>query len=170
MGKKASRKIGNNFIQKNKKLNNTQNEGKKQELENKLLELSDDDIEKLFEAGKIDQSEYEYILSFRKKQRNKKKSQKEKFEERIRCNDNIIQKVINLGRKFRVQEIFQRQESNKNRTKLNYSDEEIEQDIEKEERMRERRTTGKRKDERSRNSKSLTFDRKSRGRGREIDR
>jgi len=63
--------------------------------------------------GKIDQAEYEYILSFRKKKKARKKSDKEKFEERIRCNNNVIQKVIRLGRKFRLQEIFSRQENSK---------------------------------------------------------
>ena len=82
-------------------LNNSEN--KKQEkpktkeelLEEKILELSDSEIEALFESGKIDQNEYEYILDFRKNAKNKKKSKQEQFEARIRCDNAIIEKKTN---------------------------------------------------------------------------
>lgn len=91
MGKK-SKQIG--------KDNQTQE--KKEMIKSKILELSDEEIEKLFEDGKITQNEYEAIINYRKQK--KKKTDKEKFEERIRCNNSIIQKIITLGRKFKKQE------------------------------------------------------------------
>lgn len=91
MGKK-SKQIGKD----------NQSQEKKEKIKAKILELSDEEIEKLFEEGKITQSEYEAIINYRKQK--KKKTDKEKFEERIRCNNGIIQKIITLGRKFRKQE------------------------------------------------------------------
>lgn len=124
---------------KSKESNVEQSEEKRKLLEEKLLELTDEELEALFEMGKIDQAEYEYILSFRKKKKARKKSDKEKFEERIRCNNSVIQKVVNLGRKFRLQEIFSRQGNSKKSITQNENYLEEEQDIEREERLRENR-------------------------------
>lgn len=141
LGKKASRMISKNKSNnlKSNKSNSNQSEEKRKQLEEKLLELTDKELEALFEMRKIDQTEYEYILAFRKKQKARKKSDKEKFEERIRCNNSVIQKVVNLGRKFRLQEIFSRQGNTKRSATQNENYLEEEQDIEREERLRESR-------------------------------
>lgn len=75
---------------------------KQNQIKEKILELTDEQIDKLFEKGKITQSEYEAILNYRKSK--KKKTEKEKFEERVRCNNGIIQRIIALGKKFKKQE------------------------------------------------------------------
>ena len=118
----------------------------------KIAELSDEQLEKLFESGKINQSEYELILEYRKKLK-KKKTDKEKFEERIRCNNGIIQKIVNLGRKFRKQENEYKkyQESLKNNQLEDL-------DLQKEERIRSK-GNGERQIERSHGSKGRTHDR-----------
>lgn len=103
MGKK-SKQIGrekSNLIVESNKAPISQD--KKEKIQARIAELSDEQLDKLFESGKITQSEYEAILEYRKKLK-KKKTEKEKFEERIRCNNGIIQKIVNLGRKFRRQE------------------------------------------------------------------
>lgn len=133
MGKRASKNFGNkksNLIV-DKKIQD--NDEKKKKVEDKILELSDDEIEKLFEDGKINQLEYEYILDYRKKLKDKNKTQKEKFEERIRCNNTIINKIIQLGRKFRSQEnIYKKEASLQAMLEAN-------QDLEREERERDRK-------------------------------
>ena len=98
------KKVKNNtlIIEKNKVKENNNSKN----LQDKLLELEDFEIEALFENGRITQDEYEYILNFRLKKKEKKKNQKKQFEERIRCDNNIIQKVINLGRRFRVEDLL----------------------------------------------------------------
>jgi hypothetical protein len=158
MGKNASKKVGNKKTSIFNRKTSAINEEKKAQLENKLLELSDEEIENLYNNGKIDQSEYEYILKFRKRKKERKKSDKEKFEERIRCNDTIIQKVIELGRKFRIQEMFKKQEIEENKRNdallqslqgIGIEDEE--QDIERGERLRSRGARSHFKDERERN-------------------
>ena len=122
---------------------------KKEGLEEKLLNFSEEEIEKLFEMGKINQFEYEQIINCRKKK--KKKSQKEIFEERIRCNDTIIDKIIKLGKKFRRQESEYKKQETLNRMI------EQESDIEREERIHTR-------------SKIKTKERTKGGRGRDLDR
>ncbi len=92
------------------------NKAEKENIQARIADLSDEKLEKLFEMGKITQSEYEAILEYRKKLK-KKKTEKEKFEERIRCNNGIIQKIVNLGRKFRRQEIQQEEYQNSLRNK-----------------------------------------------------
>jgi len=165
MGKKASRKVGNkrvNSIFSNKKVSSQETEERKQKLEDKLLELSDSEIEALFQAGKIDQAEYEYILEFRKRKKERKKSQKEKFEERIRCNNVIIEKVIKLGRIFRLQEMMNKQSIGKTKRETTSIESLDEQDIEKDERIR---TKNEKTREKGRSHEERGF-----GRGREIDR
>ena len=130
------------FSKRQEKPNNVaSSESSSQKLEDKLLELTDEEIETLFKLGKIDQAEYEYIMEFRKKKKEKKKTQKEKFEERIRCNNSIIEKVINLGRIFRVQEMFRTGKIDETKAKKDISNIEellsdIDKDIEREERVR----------------------------------
>lgn len=121
---------------------------KKEKFKAKLLEISDEQLEKLFETGKITQSEYEAILEYRKKLK-KKKTEKEKFEERIRCNNGIIQKIVNLGRKFRRQEAMyeQYQDNLRNQDKILDRDERI------------RSGSGQKQIERSRGSKGRERDR-----------
>ena len=114
MGK--SKQIGRNNLIVDSKKSIKVNEVEKETLQSRIAELSDEKLEKLFETGKITQSEYEAILEYRKKLK-KKKSEKEKFEERIRCNNGIIQKIVNLGRKFRRQELHQEEYQNSLRNK-----------------------------------------------------
>ena len=66
MKKGSSKRIGkkSNLIIESNKLSSNSNDAK---LQDKLLQLDDSEIEALFEAGKINQNEYEYILNFRKK-------------------------------------------------------------------------------------------------------
>lgn len=115
MGK--SKQIGrnNNLIVDSKKTVQVNN-AEKEALKTRIEDLSDEKLEKLFETGKITQSEYEAIIAYRKKLK-KKKTEKEKFEERIRCNNGIIQKIVNLGRKFRRQELHQEEYQNSLRNK-----------------------------------------------------
>ena len=160
MKKGSSKRIGkkNNLIIESNKSNSNSNDTK---LQDKLLQLDDSEIEALFEAGKITQDEYEYILNFRKKKKLRKKSQKEQFEERIRCDNNIISKVINLGRRFRVEDLLKHgkfEEAKKSDVNKEFFDE---QEYNIDERVRD-----KRKEERL---KEKYIDRNSRGRGRERD-
>ena len=160
MKKGSSKRIGkkNNLIIESNKSNSNSNDTK---LQDKLLQLDDSEIEALFEAGKITQDEYEYILNFRKKKKLRKKSQKEQFEERIRCDNNIISKVINLGRRFRVEDLLKHgkfEEAKKSDVYKEFFDE---QEYNIDERVRD-----KRKEERL---KEKYIDRNSRGRGRERD-
>ena len=115
MGKAKQIGRNNNLIVDSKK-NIQVNNAEKEALKARIADLSDEKLEKLFEAGKITQSEYEAIIEYRKKLK-KKKTEKEKFEERIRCNNGIIQKIVNLGRKFRRQEILQEEYQNSLRNK-----------------------------------------------------
>lgn len=121
---------------------------KREMIKARIAELSDEQIEKLFESGKISQSEYEAILDYRKKLK-KKKTEKEKFEERIRCNNGIIQKIINIGRKFRRQEMQKQGE---------YNELDKDQELEREERLRTR-GDGQKQMERGRSSGGRTHDR-----------
>ena len=161
MKKGSSRKIGkkNNLIVESNKTSS--NEGSTK-LQDKLLELEDSEIEALFEAGRITQDEYEYILNFRKKRKARKKSKKEQFEERIRCDNNIISKVVNLGRRFRVEDLLRRgkfEEARKADINKEFFDEE--QEYQLDQRVRDRN-----KEERL---KQKYMERNSRGRGRERD-
>ena len=115
MGKAKQIGRNNNLIVDSKKTIQVNN-AEKEVLKARIADLSDEKLEKLFEAGKITQSEYEAIIEYRKKLK-KKKTEKEKFEERIRCNNGIIQKIVNLGRKFRRQEILQEEYQNSLRNK-----------------------------------------------------
>lgn len=156
MRKKASKKIGKQntgIIFKNSK-------SKDENIEEKLLDFSDEEIEKLFEMEKISQSDYEYILALKKKSKEKKKSNQEKFEERIRCNDTIIQKIIRLGRKFRKEELNAQKAKEEARLQalLAQTGTQKEPDVERDERI-------KSKEDRNISSRS-----RNRGRGREIDR
>lgn len=140
MGKKASKKIGRNNLIVNKTKVKNQNE-------EKLLALSDDELEKLFEEGKITQSEYEYIL---KKKKSKKKSGQNKFEERIRCDKSIIDKIVKLGQKFRREELKMQEEARIQRLLSRTGEEEPDiqigaRDREKEDRIRQR-NNGRSKD------------------------
>lgn len=137
---------------------------KEEKLVETLLELSDSEIEALFEAGRITQDEFEYILDFRKKnKKSKNKSQKEQFEERIRCDNSVIEKVVNLGRRFRVEDLLAHgkfEEAKKADVNKEFSEEIEDQEMEigardkhKEERLRQK-----------------YLERTSRGRGRERDR
>ncbi len=123
--KKSSKKIQNSNSKHNKLT--SEQEAK---LEEKLAELSEEEIEKLFELGKIDQIEFEAIMMLKK--RKKKKTQKEKFEERIRCDQTIIDKIVNLGRIFRMKE------NNVKRQNALDSMIQQEEDLEREERVREK--------------------------------
>ena len=125
MGKK-SRQIGkgNKLIVDSNKTEISQE--KKEKIQARIAELSDEQLERLLERGKITQYEYEAILEYRKKIK-KKKTEKEKFEERIRCNNGIIKKIVNLGKKFRKQEneYKQYQENLKDEEKILNKDERI---------------------------------------------
>jgi len=145
MGKKASKKIGvkkkKSYIESPKQ-SPYEIEKNKKEFEEKLLNLSDEEIERLFEEGKINQEEYEYILGLKKKKKQRAKSQKEKFEERIRCNNTIIEKVISLGKKFRRQELDaskkRKEQDTINKLLLEMEENEIDEpDIERGERLRD---------------------------------
>lgn len=161
--KKSSKNIGkksNFIIESNKKLSNE----KSSKLQDKLLELEDSEMEALFEAGRITQDEYEYILNFRKKQKSRKKSQKEQFEERIRCDNTIIAKIVNLGRRFRVEDLLAHgkfEEARKADVDREFLDE-----IEEQENFIDARTRDRQKEERL---KQKYLDRNSKGRGRERD-
>ncbi len=160
------KKFSNKKVEKQSNLiveSKKKDDKKSQKLQDKLLELEDSEIEALFEAGRITKEEYEYILNFRKKQKDKKKSEKEKFEERIRCNNQIIEKIVNLGRKFRVEDLIAHgnfEEARKVDTNKEFVNQ-IEEEYKLEERYRD-----KTKESRGRLKQ---MERESRGRGRERD-
>lgn len=161
---KASKRFGkkNNLIVESKK--NKTADDKNEKLQDKLLELEDSEIEALFEAGRITQDEYEYILEVRKKKKSRKKNQKEQFEERIRCDNTIISKIINLGRRFRVEDLLAHgkfEEARRADVNKDFFDE-----IEEQEYSIADRTRDKQKEERL---KQKYLDRNSKGRGRERD-
>lgn len=161
MKKGSSKRIGkkNNLIIESNNSKSTSNDAK---LQDKLLQLDDSEIEALFEAGRITQDEYEYILNFRMKKKARKKSKQEQFEERIRCNNTIISKVINLGRRFRIEDLLAHgkfEEAKKADVNKEFFDEE--QEFQIDERVRD-----KRREERL---KEKYIDRNSKGRGRERD-
>ena len=158
---KASKKFG--IIGAGKKENKKKDE-KDEKLQDKLLDLEDSEIEALFEAGRITQEEYEYILDFRNKQKARKKNQKQQFEERIRCDNTIIAKIVSLGRRFRVEELLAHGKIEEAR-RVDIR-KEIVKDIENQEYQLEDRTRDKQKEERL---KQKFIDRNSRGRGKERD-
>lgn len=163
MRKNSSKKIGkkSNLIVESQK---SKSDEKSLKLQEKLLELEDSELEALFEAGRITQDEYEYILNLRKKKKEKKKSQKEQFEERIRCDNSIISKIVNLGRRFRVEDLLAHgkfEEARKADINREFFDE-----IEEKEYQIDARTRDRQKEERL---KQKIIDRNSRGRGRERD-
>ena len=121
--KKSSKRIQNSSSKGNKLTSEQE-----KRLQEKLAELSEEEIEKLFELGKIDQFEFETIMMLKK--RKKKKTQKEKFEERIRCDKTIIDKIINLGK------IFRKRENDIKRQNALDSMIQQEEDLEREERLR----------------------------------
>lgn len=152
-GKKEKK---NNLIVESKK---TVSYDKNKKLQDKLLEMEDSELEALFEAGRITQNEYEYILDFRKR---KKKRQKDLFEERIRCNNTIIEKVIELGRKFRIENLLEHgkfEEAKRADVKHEFFNQEDEQDFE----------IGARDKNKEERLKQRYVDRNSKGRGRERD-
>ena len=103
-------------------------------------------------------------MNFRKKQKSKKKSEQEKFEERIRCDNTIISKIVNLGRKYRVEELLQHGKFEEaKRADINN---EFVAEIENQEYELQERTRDKQREERL---KGRTLDRGSNGRGRERD-
>ena len=158
---KASKKFG--IISAGKKENKKKNE-KDEKLQDKLLDLEDSEIEALFEAGRITQEEYEYILDFRNKQKARKKSQKQQFEERIRCDNTIIAKIVNLGRRFRVEELLAHGKIEEAR-RVDIRQEFV-KDIENQEYQLEDRTRDKQKEERL---KQKFLDRNHKGREKERD-
>ena len=159
MLKKLNKKVEkrSNLIIESKK---NKSNNKEMNLQDKLLNLEDFEIEALFNAGRITQAEYEYIIEFRKKKKSRKKSQQEKFEERIRCDNTIIEKVINLGRKFRVEELLAKgkfEEAKKVDINKEFLDEEPDYEIGARDKQKEDRL------------KQRYIDRNSKGRGRERD-
>ena len=162
MRKNSSKKVGrkNNLIIESNQSNNAN--PKSMKLQDKLLELEDSEIEALFEAGRITQDEYEYILKLRKKKKARKKSEKEQFEERIRCDDTVISKIIHLGRRFRIEDLLAHgkwEEARKVDLKHEFLEDEQEYQIDV-------RTRDKQKEERL---KQKYLDRSARCRGRERD-
>ena len=161
-GKKNSKK--SNLIVESKKT--TKKNNKDVKLQDKLLELEDYEIEALYEADRISEEEYNYILDFRKKKKSrKKKSQKEQFEERIRCDNTIIEKIVNLGRKYRIEDLLSKgkfEEARKADINKEFFDEK------KEEYFIDARTRDKKKEERLK-EKFIDRDKSAKGRGRERD-
>lgn len=103
-------------------------------------------------------------MNFRKKQKSKKKSEQEKFEERIRCDNTIISKIVNLGRKYRVEELLQHGKFEEaKRADINN---EFVAEIENQEYELQERTRDKQREERL---KGRALERSSNGRGRERD-
>lgn len=160
---KASKKVNkkSNLIIESKKSNKTSDKTKK--LLDKLLELEDSELEALFESGRITQEEYEYIIDYKKKKKSKKRNQKEQFEERIRCDNTIIEKIVNLGRKFRIEDLLAR--GNFEEAKKVDVNKEFLNDIDEQEFSLDQRTRDKKKEERLK-QKSLDRNSNSRNKGR----
>lgn len=68
----------------------------------KTMEDLDALEDELIAIGVIDKQELERIEKLRNKKR--RKSQKENFEERVRCNLEIINRTILVGKQFKMQE------------------------------------------------------------------
>ena len=164
---KPGRKFGKKNEPNEKKQKIPKDKKTDAKLQDKLLELEDSEIEALFEAGRITQDEYEYILDFRKKQKTRKKSQKEQFEERIRCDNTIISKIVNLGRRFRVEDLLahgkfeEAKRADINKEFLNEINEIEEQEYSIDDRVRDK--------QREERLKEKYLDRNSKGRGKERD-
>ena len=163
---KASKMFGKNqksgLIIESKK---SKSDGKDQKLQDKLLNLEDSEIEALFEAGRITQEEYEYILDLKKKQKSRKKSEKEKFEERIRCDNTVISRIVNLGRRFRVEDLLAHGKFDEAR-KADINNEFMKEIDSQEDYVLEDRTRDKKREDRL---KEKFLDRNSRGRAKERD-
>jgi len=164
---KASKLFGKNkkpetIVESKKSKSNS----KEQKLQDKLLNLETSEIEALFEAGRISQEEYDYILDLKKKQKSRKKSEKEKFEERIRCDNTAITKIVNLGRRFRVEDLLAHGKFDEAR-KADINNEFINEIESQEDYVLEDRTRDKKKEERL---KEKFLERNSSGRAKERDR
>ena len=154
-------KKSNLIVESNKP---NKNDDKSTKLQDKLLELEDFEIEALFEAGRITLEEYQYILDFRKKKK-RKKDQKEQFEKRIRCNNDVILKVVNLGRRFRIEDLLSKGKFEEAR-RVDVNNEIISEIEEEQNYQIDERTRDKKKEDRL---KQKSIDRSSKGRGRERD-
>ena len=161
---KPSKRFGKKNETTVKKQKTSKDKKADEKLQDKLLELEDSEIEALFEAGRITQDEYEYILDFRSKQKARKKSQKEQFEERIRCDNTIISKIVNLGRRFRVEDLLAHgkfEEAKKVDINKEFINEIEEQEYSIDDRIRDK--------QREERLKQKYLERNSKGRGKERD-
>lgn len=103
-------------------------------------------------------------MDLKKKQKSKKKSEKEKFEERIRCDNSIIAKIVNLGRRYRVEDLLAHGKFDEAR-KADINNEFV-NEIDNQEYVLEDRLRDKQKEERL---KVKYLDKNSRGRGMQRD-
>ena len=161
LGKGLGKKKKPDLIVESKK---TKLSDKEQKLQAKLADLEISEIDALFEAGRISEEEYESIIDLKKKQKSRKKSEKEKFEERIRCDNNVITKIINLGRRYRVEDLLAHGKFEEAR-KADVNKEFLEK-IENQEYVYEDRVRDKTREERL---KEKYLERNSSGRGKERD-
>lgn len=82
---------------------------KKKIKKTKTIEELDDLEEDLIEIGVIEEGELEKIKEAKKKKK-KKMTQREMFEERIRCNLEIINRTIMVGKQFKKQQRIRQEE------------------------------------------------------------
>lgn len=120
---------------------------KRQEVENDINNMLDDlSVEELTEIETIGNFSKEAIEWIRtRKKRKKAKKAQEEFEKRLRCSDEVIRRTVLIGKIEGFRNGSYIPKSKKEATELM---KEIEQDIEREERIREKETGD------TRNSKS----------------
>ena len=96
--KKGKNIVGNLKINK-KKLTLQRKKELQKEIDDIIKRLTDNDILTLEEMGDLTPEEIEYI----KKRKKRKKSKKQIFEERIRCDEETINRIVQIGRKYSTQ-------------------------------------------------------------------
>lgn len=93
---KKSQKQMNENENVSKKISLKRKQQLEKEIEELISKLSNEDIAELENIGELNEKEIEYI----KRKKRKRKSKKEIFEARIRCDEETINRIIQVGKKF----------------------------------------------------------------------
>ena len=96
--KKGKNIVGDSKTNK-KKLTPQRKKELQKEIDDIIKRLTDNDILTLEEMGDLTPEEIEYI----KKRKKRRKSKKQIFEESIRCDEETINRIIQIGKKYSAQ-------------------------------------------------------------------
>ncbi|MGN1299314.1 MAG: hypothetical protein ACI4UE_04960 [Candidatus Scatovivens sp.] len=83
----------------NRKLTGKRKKELEKEIDDLISKLSDNDIITLEDMGELTEQEIEYI----KRRKRRRKSKKEIFEARIRCDEETINRIIEIEKKYSAQ-------------------------------------------------------------------